>query len=120
MSAIALPPSPGAPVAAGTLPAGLGRQVSSRTVSGEALASDPCRIRLLIYGIPNCDPQPSRSPPTAGNITSALLFRETRKNAPPETLQLLPFFQSQSSFIHSWDILVRNLASEALWALPGV
>lgn len=98
------PPTRGAPAAVGTLPAGLGRQVSSHTVSREACSLGPVQHPLLIDGIPNRDPQPPRSPPTAGSITSSLLFRETRKNAPPETLQLLPFSHLESSFVNAWDV----------------
>lgn len=93
----------GGPVSVGTLPAGPGRRVSSRAVSREARILGPVQDPLLTYRIPNRDPQPPRSPPAAGSIASSLLFWETRKNAPAETLQLLPSSHLESCFINSWD-----------------
>lgn len=62
----------------------------------------PAQVRLLISRAPGRDP---RSPPTliAGDIASAAQFGETRKNALPETLQLLRFSLWERCFISYWD-----------------
>lgn len=85
------------------LPARLGRQVPSHEVSREACILGPAQDPLLISRAPNRDPRSLRSPPTAGIIASALRFGETRKNAPRETLQLLPFSCLERCFINYWD-----------------
>lgn len=91
----------------GVLPAGLRRRVPSHAVTLQPVPVPP-----------NGDPR-SPSPPTAGDIASAVRLRETRKNAPPETLQCLPF-SWENCFINFWDFVASNLYWKGLGLSRGV
>lgn len=66
-------------------------------------------------------PQAGRRPPPAAStrgVASAVRSGETRKIAPPETLQLLPFACWESCFVNAWDFRFlsnQKSASKALW-----